>query len=40
MGGKRYFSSLALHAAFVRPEKVTIGAFPEEDLLADDDDEI
>lgn len=27
-----------LHASFVRPDKVTIGDFPEEDLMADDDD--
>lgn len=38
--GKTYFKCRPLHAVFVRPEKVTIGDFPEEDLMADDDDEI
>ncbi|WRT67050.1 uncharacterized protein IL334_004016 [Kwoniella shivajii] len=38
--GKRYFTCSPLHATFVRPDKVTIGDFPEEDLLGSDADEI
>lgn len=36
--GVRYFNSLPKHAIFVRPDKVTIGDFPEEDLMASDDE--
>ncbi len=38
--GKRYFTCRALHAVFVRGDKVNVGDFPEEDLMDDDDDEI
>lgn len=38
--GVQYFTCRAKHAVFIRPEKVTIGDFPEEDLLDDSDDEI
>lgn len=38
--GKRYFQTAPLRASFVRPDKVTIGDFPELDPFADDDDEM
>ncbi|WVQ98654.1 hypothetical protein IAU59_005785 [Kwoniella sp. CBS 9459] len=38
--GKRYFQCPSRHATFVRPDKITIGDFPEEDLFASDEDEI
>ncbi len=38
--GKRLFSCPPRHAVFVRTDKVTIGDFPEEDLMDDDEDEI
>lgn len=37
--GKRYFETGALRASFVRPDKVTVGDFPELDPFADEDDE-
>jgi len=38
--GVRYFKSSMKHAVFVRSDKVTIGDYPEEDLMGSDDDEI
>ncbi|GAA5882052.1 hypothetical protein JCM3774_005123 [Rhodotorula dairenensis] len=37
--GKRYFLTGPLRASFVRPDKVTVGDFPELDPFADDDDD-
>lgn len=36
--GKRYFQTAPLRASFVRPDKVTVGDFPELDPFADDED--
>ncbi|BGP16011.1 hypothetical protein JCM10213_005438 [Rhodosporidiobolus nylandii] len=37
--GKRYFTTPPLRASFVRPDKVTVGDFPELDPFADEEDE-
>ncbi|KAI9253584.1 CAP Gly-rich domain-containing protein, partial [Sporodiniella umbellata] len=36
--GERYFTCSKNYGGFVRPTKVTIGDFPEEDLFMSDDD--
>ena len=35
---KSYFVAKAKHGVMVRPDKVTVGDFPEEDLFADLED--
>lgn len=40
VNGKRYFETGPLRASFVRPDKVTVGDFPELDPFADDDDDL
>ena len=38
--GKRYFTCPPSRGAFVRPDRVTVGDFPPENLELDDDEEI
>jgi tubulin-specific chaperone B len=38
--GKRYFTCPSSRGAFARPNRVTVGDFPTEDLEMDDDEEI
>ncbi|KAI9183215.1 hypothetical protein H9P43_004132 [Blastocladiella emersonii ATCC 22665] len=37
VGGKSYFAARSKHGAFLRPNRVEVGDFPEEDPFADDD---
>lgn len=37
--GKRYFETGPLRASFVRPDKVTVGDFPELDPFADEEED-
>lgn len=37
--GKVYFETLPMRASFVRPDKVTVGDYPEIDPFAEDDDD-
>lgn len=38
--GKRYFQTMPMRATFVKPDKVTIGDFPEIDPFAEDDEDM
>jgi hypothetical protein len=38
--GKRYFTCPPSRGAFVRPNRVTVGEFPPENIELDDDEEI
>ncbi|KAL7414779.1 CAP Gly-rich domain-containing protein [Mrakia frigida] len=38
--GKKYFTAKKNYGIFVRPEKVTVGDFPEEDFMDEDEEEI
>ncbi|KAH9256696.1 hypothetical protein BASA81_005201 [Batrachochytrium salamandrivorans] len=38
MHGVSYFTAKPGHGVFLRPDKIEVGDFPEEDLFADDDE--
>ena len=40
VAGKRYFDAGKNRGGFVRPERVVVGDFPEEDIMASEDEEI
>lgn len=40
VAGKRYFDAGKNRGGFIRPERVVIGDFPEEDILGSEDEEI
>jgi len=40
VAGKRYFEAGKNRGGFVRPERVVVGDFPEEDILGSEDEEI
>jgi tubulin-folding cofactor B len=40
VGGKKYFDAGKNRGGFIRPERVVIGDFPEEDILDSEDEEI
>jgi tubulin-specific chaperone B len=40
IGGKRYFNTGKNRGGFVRPDKVVVGDFPEEDILDSEEEEI
>jgi tubulin-folding cofactor B len=40
VAGKRYFDAGKNRGGFIRPERVVVGDFPEEDILDSEDEEI
>ena len=40
VAGKRYFDAGKNRGGFIRPERVVVGNFPEEDILDSEDEEI
>ena len=40
VGGKKYFNAGKNRGGFVRPERVVVGDFPEEDILDSEEEEI
>jgi tubulin-specific chaperone B len=40
VAGKRYFDAGKNRGGFIRPERVVVGEFPEEDILGSEDEEI